>query len=152
MAGAGETPRRQTCARGLASGRGLRHSRDPAHRLALLPTTWRRNLSETFRFPAGIDRRASASPRRDQLPPEPRDPAWGRRVGVGTAVSNTAILTADGTGAFSTCCVCVRAHRMPLRSCDPAPTKPRGPLLIPRARGGTHSPPGHPLRCSHSHP
>lgn len=29
MAGAGETPRRQTCARGLASGRGLRHSRDP---------------------------------------------------------------------------------------------------------------------------
>lgn len=81
MAGAGETPRRQTCARGLASGRGLRHSRDPARRLAPLPTTWRRNLSETFRFPAGIDRRASASPRRDQLPPEPRDPAWGRRVG-----------------------------------------------------------------------
>lgn len=29
MAGAGETPRRQTCTRGLASGRGLRHSRDP---------------------------------------------------------------------------------------------------------------------------
>lgn len=83
MAGAGETPRRQTCARGLASGRGLRHSRDPARRLAPLPTTWRRNLSETFRFPAGIDRRASASPRRDQLPPEPRDPAWGRRVGGG---------------------------------------------------------------------
>lgn len=124
----------------------------PSRRLAPLPTTWRRNLSETFRFPAGIDRRASASPRRDHLPPEPRDPAWGRRVGGGTAVSNTAILTADGTGAFSTCCVCVRAHRMPLRSCDPAPTKPRGPLLIPRARGGTHSPPGHPLRCSHSHP
>lgn len=124
----------------------------PSRRLAPLPTTWRRNLSETFRFPAGIDRRASASPRRDQLPPEPRDPAWGRRVGGWTAVSNTAILTADGTGAFSTCCVCVRAHRMPLRSCDPAPTKPRGPRLIPRARGGTHGPPGHPLRCSHSHP
>lgn len=124
----------------------------PSRRLAPLPTTWRRNLSETFGFPAGIDRRASASPRRDQLPPEPRDPAWGRRVGVGTAVSNTAIPTADGTGAFSTCCVYVRAHRMPLRSCDPAPTKPRGPLLILRARGGTHSPPGHPLRCSHSHP